>query len=111
MSGEVKFTVLVNDLPKIKRRMVDTSEKIVAKTAMDLEATMKSKAPVDTGNLKNSIQAVKLNSQAWRVIVGAEYGAYVEYGTVHTGPQPFFMPAVTLIIPQFRKAWEALVSK
>lgn len=108
--ADVKWTVVVNDLPRIRKDMVARAEAILTKTAMDLEAGMKRRAPVDTGNLRNSIRAVRINSQHWRVEVGAEYGWYVEAGTVRNAPQPFFTPTVRAVIPEFRKAWEGIVS-
>lgn len=34
------------------------------------------------------------------VAVGALYGAYVEFGTVHTGARPFFGPAVDKVLAE-----------
>ena len=50
-------------------------------------------APVDTGALRDSIRT---NSEG--VEVGVPYGAYVEYGTSRTAPQPFTVPAINRII-------------
>lgn len=71
------------------------------KAALDIEAGAKTRAPVLTGFLRGSIQAVQLGPARWRVVVGAEYGIYVEYGTVRRGPTPFFNPAVDLVGPAF----------
>jgi len=66
----------------------------MGKIAHDIEARAKLKAPVDTGNLQNSIQAKQLGANSWRIEAAAEYAAYVEYPTVHTGAQPFMRPAI-----------------
>jgi len=50
---------------------------------------MRNRAPVLTGALRNSITTIPTG-----VIVGVDYGAYVEYGTSDTAPQPFVGPAV-----------------
>lgn len=54
---------------------------------------MRSFAPVATGALRASIQATDDG-----VEVGVDYGAFVEYGTSDTAPQPFAGPAVNRLI-------------
>jgi HK97 gp10 family phage protein len=93
-----------NRFPSIIQGMETKAEAIVAKTAMDLEAHAKSLAPVDTGTLKNSIQASRIGDARWRVVVGAEYGMYVEWGTVHNAAQPFLQPAINAVTPAFLSA-------
>ena len=45
------------------------------------------------------------------VAVGANYGAYIEFGTAHMGPRPYFTPAVEYVAPQFMHALEQLEAK
>lgn len=52
---------------------------------------------VDTGNLKNSIVARK-RGKDWLVLVGAEYGMALEYGTRRMGARPFVLPAVRAMV-------------
>jgi len=40
------------------------------------------------------------------VAVGANYGCYLEYGTAHMPPHPYFTPAIEYIKPQFEHAME-----
>lgn len=77
---------------------------VVAKAAFDIESGAKSRAPVDTGLLKNSIEAVEEDKLEWVVEVHAEYGAYVEFGTRYTAAQPFLTPAVEEVRPVFLAA-------
>jgi HK97 gp10 family phage protein len=100
----VTLRVEFNRYPEITRRMVRRADVIVAKTALDLEARMKARAPVDSGFLRASIQARRVGPAHWRVTVGAHYGIYVEYGTVRTRPQPYRDPAVRAIRPVFRES-------
>jgi HK97 gp10 family phage protein len=70
----------------------------VKKTAFDIEADAKALAPVDTGNLRSSISTDITGDGRFGAIeaeIGptAEYGAFVEYGTSRTGPQPYMRPA------------------
>jgi HK97 gp10 family phage protein len=45
------------------------------------------------------------------VAVGAEYGAYVEYGTRHTGSRPFLTPAVEAQRASFEQALGQIVAQ
>lgn len=49
---------------------------------------------VITGTLRNSIHRVKVAPGHHKVIVGAHYGAYEEYGTRYRPPHPYLRPAV-----------------
>lgn len=84
----------------------------VARAAQAIEAQAKSAAPVDTGNLRNSIQAepkTVTSKYTWRVFVGAEYAKYVEYGTVRMAARPYFTPAVEKIRPEFIENLKQLI--
>lgn len=57
-------------------------EQVIIKTAEKIAGLAASLAPVDEGNLKNSIQIdYKNNGLTAEITVGAEYAIYVEYGT------------------------------
>jgi hypothetical protein len=57
-----------------------------------LAEEMRRNAPIRTGALRNSIRPTSDG-----VVVGVPYGAYVEYGTGDTAPQPYAVPAMTYI--------------
>lgn len=56
----------------------------------------RARAPFLTGHLKDSITYHKIGQAMWRLVVGAPYGVYVEYGTRHRPAQPFLNPAVAV---------------
>lgn len=97
----IRARVVFNHFPAIKAGMVMHVEAITGKAALDMEAQMKTRVPVDTGFLRSSIQARKVGPAHWRVTVSAEYGLYVEYGTRFMAAQPYFYPAVAVVGPQF----------
>ena len=67
---------------------------IVSKYAFVIEGKAKQGAPVDTGYLKNSLQAEEAKTPAnWTVSDGAEYGIYQEMGTRFISPQFFLTKA------------------
>lgn len=80
----------------------------VWKTASDIEADAKAAAPVRTGNLRNSIQAQRTGPLEALVSVGADYGIFVELGTVRRPATPYLGPAAERHRPAFLAAIASL---
>lgn len=59
---------------------------------------------VVTGELKNSIRLIKVGKGHWRVVVLAEHGLHLEFGTSKMAARPFVSPAVEAIRP-YVLAW------
>lgn len=131
MAGEL--VVVYNLLPEIAEKIDRDAGKVVRKAAFNIQARAQSLAPVDTGFLKNSIYTVTSTSSNYAsaerkstkknadaellpeveppidsheayIAVGANYGIYVEYGSIHGPPQPFLTPAVEIEMPVFQMA-------
>lgn len=102
-----KMRIEMNKLPGIGPQTHRKLGLVVKKTAFDVEADAKPRAPVDTGNLRNSIQAQSTGELSAEVNVGAEYGPYVEFGTHKMAAQPYLSPAVEAQ----RGSFEAAVKK
>lgn len=105
---DFQWHVAMNKLPKIAASMRTKADLIVTKTALDLEAQWKTRVPVDTGTLKNSVQATRVGHAHWRVLVGAHYGIYVNYGTRFMAARPFYEPGIAAVRPQFMAAMKAI---
>lgn len=103
-SFTMRWVMIQNDFPRIIASMVPTADMIVAKAAHDIEAQAKVRAPVDTGTLRNSIQATRVGTAYWRVVVGVDYGVHVEWGTRFMAAQPFLRPAINIVQPTFLEA-------
>lgn len=89
------------------------ASQVVRKTAHDIEAQGKQFAPVDTGNLRNSIGSTVTGDGRFGIIeaeIGptANYGAYVEFGTSRHGPAAYMGPALDRHTPGFVAALEQL---
>lgn len=79
------------------------------KTVLDIEADAKQLAPVDTGDLRNSISSDVFGdgrNGAMTAEVGptVEYGIYQEYGTSTQPGQPFLGPAYDRRIAPYSEA-------
>ena len=69
-------------LKQYKKKVLDEVRKGIANTAAKQMTNASSAAPVDTGNLKQSIDLdIKDGGFEATVTVGAHYGAYIEFGT------------------------------
>jgi HK97 gp10 family phage protein len=82
---------------------------VVRKTTADIERDAQAFAPVDTGNLRNSIGhdiTGDGRSGAIESEIGptADYGAYVEFGTSQHGPAAYMGPAFDRHTADFEKA-------
>lgn len=105
-------TVRFNKVPQLSGNLRKLAAEAVEGAALQTEAIAKPLAPVDTGFLRNSIQAAKGSSDlTWEVGVGAEYGIFIEHGTVHMPARPFVTPAVELVRPQFLHAMAEIVDE
>lgn len=83
------------------RRAERGAQRAVRIGTMTLEGLVAAGAPVDTGFLKGSVQGRAESSTRGVVTVGAEYGAYVNYGTRYVRSQPFFDEALRAFPPIF----------
>lgn len=99
--------VLFNHIPRIKAAVPGNLERTVRGAALQCETYAKDIVPVDTGALKNSIQAKPESPQVWEVAPHTEYAIYVEFGTYKMRAQPYMRPAAEKI----RKAFPQLVTQ
>lgn len=92
----VKITLERKGLDRLITELLPQADALVRATAFAIERDAKIGAPVDTGNLRNSIKVedkVPLDAKA-EVVVGASYGLFVERGTRYQRAQAFLQPAV-----------------
>lgn len=71
------------------------------------EGYAKKLAPVDTGNLRNSItHTVDEDEPSAYIGTNVEYAPYQELGTIHMAAHPFLKPAVSDHANEYRKIIE-----
>ena len=118
----MRVVINTSVLQRIAREMPGKAEAIVQKMAQDTQTDIVNNfspnspsSPgeppgVDTGNLKNSVVAVPDNAPlTWRVRVGAEYGAALEYGIAKMAARPYVLPAVERTVNNLPSALAAEV--
>lgn len=79
------------DYPGIIRKVAD---RWLEEAGIMVEETAARLVPVDSGNLKGSINRQRENEITESVGTNVEYAEYVEYGTRHTREQPYLRPAI-----------------
>lgn len=123
--------------PQISTALHTALSQVIRKVAFDIQANAQVGAPVDTGFLKNSIYVVTSDSSDYGqgassppkdasllpevahpdddltaiIAVGANYGIYVEMGTVRMAPQPYLAPAAEKARRGFEQAISAIEDK
>ena len=99
-------------IPQLGAQLRANVSTVVRKTAMDVEGSAKSLVPVDTGNLKDNIQAQKVEDTLYHVNAATEYARRIEFGfrdadslgrVYDQAGQPYMRPAAE----QHRKGFTA----
>lgn len=94
--------VVFNNSKRVSAAVQRELEATIAQAALAVEAEAKRRAPVDTGLLRNSINATMPKPTTGIVSAHAEYAPHVEFGTIRTRPQPFLLPAFHAVLPRLR---------
>ena len=87
IKGLDSLQVKLNSLSQVE------TEKSLMEGAERLAALIRDNAPVQTGNMRNSVAAANSPDGAL-VSVDAPYAFFVEYGTSRMPAQPFVRPAI-----------------
>lgn len=104
MSGD-ELRRLSADLTQAGEQAKQRADVAVRKTAFDIQGDAQQLAPVDTGNLRNSIIVATAPGSARAVITPtANYAIYVELGTSRMAAKPFLGPATDRWEPAFHEA-------
>ena len=100
----VQFT---DNSKEIIEAMKQATVLALEKCGLAAEGYAKKLAPVDTGNLRNSItHEVDDGEPAAYIGTNVEYAPYVCLGTIHMKAQPFLKPAVADHANEYRKIIE-----
>ena len=98
---------ITDNSKEIIEDMQQATVRALEKCGLTAEGYAKKLAPVDTGNLRNSItHDVDDGEPAAYIGTNVEYAPYQELGTIHIKAQPFLKPAVADHANEFRKIIE-----
>lgn len=105
-----QVAALSADLGKASGQATKLGQVLVRATAANVERAAKTNAPVDTGNLRNSI-TTQISGGGMTAEIGpaAAYGIYVEMGTRRMRPQPYMLPALQSQQGAFEQAVSQIV--
>lgn len=112
--GSDEVARMAADLTAAGPRAVLVAGQVLAKSLADIQAGAAARAPVDTGNLRNSIsRQVGGSGGTLRGEVGptAKYGGYVENGTSRMRAQPYLRPATDAVLPGYEQALAQLAQE
>lgn len=84
---------LVGRLNKLSKNVDNIMEEVLDDTAKLILMESKRIVPVDTGDLKRSLDIQKQNKLAVNVGTNLHYAGYVEFGTYKMRAQPYLFPA------------------
>lgn len=101
--------IVYDRIPQVNQELARAVERVVAEAAREVEAAAKRRAPVDTGALRNSIQAWHDTPYRWHIAPHVEYALYVEYGTRRQRAQPYMTPAAEFVRPRFIDAMRGVL--
>jgi HK97 gp10 family phage protein len=87
------FEIVFNRIPEVIAAVEKSAQENVARVAREIEQDAKANAPVQTGYLRESIEA-QVEGKSAEVVAGAEYAGFVEFGTYKMPAQPFMSPAI-----------------
>ena len=97
-------------LDEIADKLGQTRDQVLKNVAFEVESQAKINAPVDTGNLRASINTEKIEDGVYHVSDGVTYGIYQELGPSGSGRvwkyKPFMRPAVEAVAMKLKSMWE-----
>lgn len=92
-----------NKLHEIAAGMPERGAQIVAAYAGYWENAASQLAPVDTGDLRNSVSHEITGPHEAKVFASMEYAEYQEYGTQDMPAQPFMRPARNALVDSWKR--------
>lgn len=91
----MRWVLVYNRIPQLIAAVEANARTRVVEHANKIASDARARAPVQTGFLRSSIhvESVRVGKEA-QIVVGADYGRFVEYGTYKMAAQPFLNPAL-----------------
>lgn len=103
-----------NLIPELQKRVPAAMRQVVRDMTEKAAQLARAFCPVDTGALQASIDTEYSGNQYFAqgvVVVGEDYGIYVEYGTRYQQAQPFLTPALDIVATEFDRRVETAIEQ
>jgi HK97 gp10 family phage protein len=110
----IQIKVEKNKLPELAQFVTKEMRQAVHDATEQAAEIARSLAPVDTGALVGSITTSFSGNQyvsTGEIIVGVDYGIYVEFGTMYMAAQPFLTPAVDQVSKEYARRVDLALQK
>ena len=91
-----------NFFEKYDQKVLNQVKELVRNAAYKIEAEAKRACPVDTGNLRASINTQVSDYEA-AIGTNVEYAAFIQFGTKKRGATPYLYPALKQVQPEFEE--------
>lgn len=91
---EAQLRQIVAQMQAYEKRVHQVASQTLAEHAEQVAEDARNLAPVDTGELRDSIGVVKTDDLRYEVVAIAPYAADVELGTSKQAAEPFLFPAM-----------------
>lgn len=108
-----EFVIIKNRFPQIAARLLPEAGKLVQETAFNIENRTKNRIvrqkQVRSGTMLNSVGVVRQSALTYHIVVGANYGIYVERGTRRMAGRPFFEPSMKEEGTEFNRKMRRLI--
>lgn len=95
--------VVINDKSRAALAQINALSNIALREFVDTATEIaKATVPVDTGDLRDTIEADNPGPRRFRVFTGTGYGGFVELGTAVMDRRPFLAPAIGATVREFQ---------
>lgn len=109
--GDFRFTSYFRERTA---QLVEAQARAAERTGAWAAEESRRLAPVDTGELRDSITyQVRRTATSFAIVVlaGADHALYVELGTSHMSAQPYLRPVLDRIVAQYRQFLAAEIGR
>jgi len=106
----IKLSVRVTNLfPEVVTRVENNARRHVSDFGRDGVRQAQARVAMDTGEARSKITSRRVKDMEYEVVSLAPHSEYLEFGTVHTPPQPFMAPTMAVEGPKFERKMHDLV--
>lgn len=100
----IRVGIITNRFGELGTRLPQRTADAIRAAVDETAQQARQRAPVDTGELRDSIQGRVINQFSGEVVATADHAIFQEYGTRFQPAQPYLTPAAEAVRPQYLAA-------